>query len=448
MASGPKRKFGLSKARTTRVRTAPAASVRVASPWLSFDLDFVGCPKVPVALASILRGWDLTTGPVRPASRDKIEFRWSGRKLLWHSATKPVPKSWIDLPPATVFDAVCDIHYEMSDWFLAERPGHLGLHAAAIEFGKGLVVFPSTIKAGKSVLTIAAAAAGLRIFGDDVLAVHPKTHDGVALGMLPRLRLPLPASLSSSFHAFLAARRGNSNKRHHYVDLKDHELAPLGTTAPIAGFVLLDRKENGRATLGSVSHGEMLKCAISRNFASDVLGAAEIFSKAEKLTAKAGRFRLTYADCDDAIEHLAGKFGWPKSAAPLSKRSPALRRPSRDSKSAEPGRKRAAPVPENTLAHAQDTDSEKPLVQSPRIKLRRMGADNFLIDPESDAIHHLNELGAAVWQLFAVARRPAETVALVQAAFPGVPETKIRSDLEHLIAGMLHSGVLRARRRR
>ena len=419
----------------------------MTSPWLSFDLDFAGCPKVPAALASILRGWDMTAGPARPSSRERIEFRWSGRKLRWQSATKPVPQSWIELPPATIFDAVCDIHFEMSDWFLLDHPGHLGLHAAAIEFGKGLVVFPSTIKAGKSVLTIAAAAAGLRIFGDDVLAVHPKSHEGVALGMLPRLRMPLPDSASKSFHDFLAARRGGANKRHLYVALKEDELAPLGATSPIAGFVLLDRKENGRATLGPVSHGEMLKCAISRNFAGQVLGAAEIFAKAEKLTANARRFHLTYADCDEAIELLAKKFGGPKSvAAAASSRSPLKQLRSSLGRTAAPAPNNPRQASKKKTHRTPARASKEPLVQTPGVAFHERGADSFLVDPASDAIHHLNEFGAAVWRLFAEARRPSDVVELIHAAFPEVPKPEISRDLTSLIATMLHSSLLSERR--
>ena len=490
--------FTLPRAREGRGKSAGNDPVRVTSPWLSFDLEFVGCPKIPVALAAILRGWDFTRAPA--STREKLEFRWSGRRLHWHSTVKPVPRSWRRLPPANVFDAVCDIHYEMSDWFLLDHPGHLGLHSAAVEFGKGLVVFPSTVKAGKSVLTIACAAAGLRVYGDDVLAIHPKTNEGISLGMLPRLRLPLPDSGGNRFREFVAARSGPENKRHRYINLTDTEMAPLGAAAPIAGFVLLDRQQSGPAALGPVSHGEMLKCAISRNFAGAALRAADIFVRAEKLTANARRYRLTYTDCDQAIELLAKHFGWPKSATTWLNRIPVKRShprpapiptlessdisshilrhpgegrdPPKSNEAAQsdawmgPGLRRddgvhgdrrsefprlgidsPPPTSETAAARRRTRVSSKLLVQTPGIEFHHRGADNFLIDKGHDAIHHLNELGAAVWHLFAEARRPAEIVALVQAAFPGVPDAKIRSDLEHLIAGMLRSGVLRACRR-
>ena len=71
----------------------------------------------------------------------------------------------------------------------------------------------------------------------------------MALGIAPRLRLPLPAAASSAFHAFVEVHRGLSDHESLYLALPPALLAPYGTTAPIGAVVLLDRKMSGEPGL-------------------------------------------------------------------------------------------------------------------------------------------------------------------------------------------------------
>jgi len=60
----------------------------------------------------------------------------------------------------------------------------------------------------------------------------------------------------------------------------------------------------------------------------------------------------------------------------------------------------------------------------------------FLVNPETDAIFHLNQVGTAIWQLLTEPINISEAVATVQQAFPGVQPKNIAEDVSKLINEM------------
>lgn len=205
-------------------------------------------------------------------------------------------------------EALCDLHFELIEWFLDVHSNHLCIHCAAVEMEQGLVVFPSPTKAGKSTLTLQLAASGHRIFGDDVLPLEPERNEGFALGLSPRIRLPLPKALGAEPRAFLETHAGPGDRFYRYVDLSESELAQFGETAPVAALVLLERKASGPAHLEPVSQGEMLKLILRRNFADEV-PAPDIFDRLHALCGDARRLRLTYSDGRAAVALLDRELG-------------------------------------------------------------------------------------------------------------------------------------------
>ena len=107
--------------------------------------------------------------------------------------------------------------------------------------------------AGKSTLTAALAQAGFGVFSDDVLPVFyanaGRAH-GAALGIAPRLRLPLPQTAGPEFEHWVATVSGPSNRQYRYLAIADQPRH--GKTLPIGAFVILDRQEEPvAATLSS-----------------------------------------------------------------------------------------------------------------------------------------------------------------------------------------------------
>lgn len=272
--------------------------------WL---LEIEGCPATVDGLPRILAGWGLRTSLSRGSARARIWRR--GRKSFGWESPKGVtaPVLWTERPPETETDVLCDIHDVLIDWYLAENPNHLALHGAAAKLGSGLVVFPTLTKTGKSTLMVELARRGVKIFCDDVLALEPKHSHGAALGLMPRLRNPLPRTATPAFRKFVAECRGPTDRRWIYVTLPDRVFAPLGTATPIRSLVFLERKARGAARLEAADAAEMLQELVAQNIAKGIRAGA-ILSRLAALTAVATSHRLTYSATEDAAKLLIERF--------------------------------------------------------------------------------------------------------------------------------------------
>lgn len=271
-----------------------------------WSIGLAGCPDVAAGLKSILHGWGVERVDGRMPD---AEIAREGGGYLWSSsagpdpAARPKPHSWDKRPPETAMSVVTDLHDVFIDWYLADHPDLLCLHAGAVELGEALVVFPSVGKSGKSTATIALAARGHRFFCDDVLPVDPLSLDGQGLGIAPLLRKPVPGGVA----AFAAERPGPSNESWTYVRLREGEIAPFGERRSVRALVLLDRREGAAPTLAPVGKPEMLKEAILQNFGARSAPAMVLDSLARLIEAK-DCYRLVYGDVAQAVRLLEERF--------------------------------------------------------------------------------------------------------------------------------------------
>lgn len=81
-------------------------------------------------------------------------------------------------------------------------------------------------------------------------------------------------------------------------------------------------------------------------------------------------------------------------------------------------------------------------VQTPGVQLRSVEDDTFLIDPEIGTIHHLNQLGAAIWRQLDEPLTGPKLIELLCAAFPEVPPARITADVESLLAALEAEGLV------
>jgi hypothetical protein len=200
------------------------------------------------------------------------------------------------------------LHSELIRQRLVDDPTLVCLHCAAVEFDHGLVLIAGRHHAGKSTLAAHLTAAGARLYCDDVLSIETTQSLGIAPGFLPRLRLPHPAGMSTAFLDFVAERAGPGNDRWLYVALRDHEIAPLGTMAPIRGVVRLERRTEGSPELIPTARSEILKFLLRRNIARG-LPSLDLLDRLHPIVEAASCFTLRYAGCDEAVAMLGDAFG-------------------------------------------------------------------------------------------------------------------------------------------
>lgn len=291
---------------------SPTRTVRTVRTVRLGDLPqparFRGCDDLVQAVRSILVGWRVRDVDPRGLPAPAIRVARTRRGYRRVSCWQHRPSLARAKVRRTLVEALCGFHFEFLDWYIAEHPEALFVHGAAVRFGRRLVVFPALAKAGKSTLTVHLAERGHVVFCDDVLAIDCATGRGTALGVVPRLRPPLPRGAGRAFHRFVAARRGHHRRNRLYVSLRRGELAPLGATAPIGGIVLLERRRRVRPRIEAIDPADALETIILQNFARDRPSPA-ILDTLARVTLGSTCYRLVYARGTDAVRLLERAYG-------------------------------------------------------------------------------------------------------------------------------------------
>ncbi len=268
-----------------------------------------GCADLAPVIDAVLRGWRVEPVAERPGVEPVIVIEATD---AGYSRTS----NWLSRPAIyrDPVDATCDFLVDLMKAYIAANPDLLCLHCAAAQFGDGLVIFPSTYKAGKSLLVASLAQSGVRLFTDDVLPIAAGSGHGMAPGILPRVRLPVPDDAAPGLPDFVERCAGARSARYLYLDLAAGALAPLGEAAPILGAVLLDRDSDATPGMAPASTDEILQSAILRNFAHNLSGL-ETLDRLHGIIDGARCFRLAYSAASQAEAMLRETFGAGQAAA-------------------------------------------------------------------------------------------------------------------------------------
>lgn len=282
---------------------------RVIFPEFSRTVNLVGCAELEPAFASIMLNWNHELRPGLSEDAD-MSFTRVGKKYDWVIKSDGLRADELDGKPETLCDAASDFHYELYRWYRSAFPQHLCLHAATSQFDQGAVIFPTTFESGKSILSVALASRGVKSLGDDVIALDTNAGDLVSLGLMPRVRLPLPLkALGAPLTAFLKERQSLVGRQDSYVRLTGTELAGLGERGHPAGVVMLARSAKYLpARLSQVSAAEALRALIAQNF-NTTIDVQTIFNVLKAVVTGGRNFKLVYSDLGEVYEILKTEFG-------------------------------------------------------------------------------------------------------------------------------------------
>ena len=81
-------------------------------------------------------------------------------------------------------------------------------------------------------------------------------------------------------------------------------------------------------------------------------------------------------------------------------------------------------------------------IQNPDVITRCMDDSVFLVNPFSDTIFHLNQLGAGLWQLLSEPTSIEAAAGTVQEAFPDIAGDKIYKDVVEVFAKLRDAQLL------
>lgn len=191
--------------------------------------------------------------------------------------------------------------------FVAADPDWICLHAAAVAVGPkgspGLTVLLGDTMAGKSTLAMALVEAGARLWCDDRLPLSDDMQ-GMALGLRPKLRLPLPDSAPASFTAFVEARGAAREGSMVYIAPSEQAQAAFGEVLPVRRLITLARSPQPQApklTQGGIA--ETVKHLVPVTFAPH-LDPVTRLARLRQVATACECLHLTYGDSFEAAGFL------------------------------------------------------------------------------------------------------------------------------------------------
>lgn len=271
------------------------------------DLDALvrldGCDEMTGLIMPILCGWNVD---IAKGEHDDTPPVMTIRKTdRGYERTA----SWLDKPAAfrDPVDAACDFAADLIRLHTNESE-ILCLHAGAVQFPDGLMVFPDTHRRGKSVISGLLAQAGYWLFSDDVVPIEKNGTNGEAIGILPRVRIPLPDTLSPDFRDFIDQTAVIRNNRYCYFGHCDKTAAPKGAQAPIMAIIMLERDVGKTPLLQEAKKSDTLARLIKQNFGHGV-PASDALDQLHQIVMGAECLSLHYDEGEDTIPMLTERFG-------------------------------------------------------------------------------------------------------------------------------------------
>lgn len=389
---------------------------------VSAPLRLDGADEVHPLLARIAADWPFEVSEADPAAAPFFTIR------SVEGASRLRCESHVEDRPAQLWDpvnAVCDAIAGLAVALPLSDARLISLHAAGVAFAGRLVVFPNIRRAGKSTLSAAFARAGHPVFSDDVVPLSFPAGGPAcahALGIAPRLRLPLPESLPGDFRAWAEAAPGPRNRQYQYLTLPGQPVH--GATLPVGAFVLLERRDGPVvAELVPVPAEAAMDALLHQNFTRDRHSGEVLEVIAASLEA-GPVWQLVYADLDEAVACLeAGFRGWAGTAEPGTGEEHRFGPARLDYRPGPPGRS---------------------VVQRVGVVERWIGEVLYLADPEGRAIQRMDALAAAIWGMLEEPATPDELEEALAEAFPEIPRERIAADLQALLDRLWDAGLVGA----
>lgn len=389
----------------------------ISLPSIGPCLRLVEAEELLPVLQQAMPGWSIERCSALPEAPEICV--WQHPDGYWQEAPALPQGALLDTDVGTA----CSVVADLAGAFLHRHPELVGLHCGSVELNGQLVIFPDAHRAGKSTLTSAFAAAGCRVFGDDVLALTPDG-EGIALGVAPRLRLPVPEALSVDFQHFVACHLGPFDDRYGYLNLSSSQLAAHGDRSPLGAVLLIDRDPTLTAPqLTRLQPGDGLWQLLQQNFAEHESDQA-LMDRFLPLLQRLPCFLLRYSDAYEAALWLAKRWeGQPFSADRQQGQAVA-----RDERAAVP----ALPLDDARYWHT-----------SPAAFEWSLGDELFVIGQNGGDIHRMNATSRAVWAL--LQHEPMNLQELSEtlvAFFEGASLPQVTRDVAQLLANLAKAGLL------
>ena len=289
-------------------RTAESVSCHWVFAGLRGPIIATGLAPLATPLGLFLPNWPYhRVAAPAPRPADVVVEVNEGRFRI-QSRTAPTQEANLDKP----VDAAVAVMGGLIGACLVQSDGAVCIHAAAVEVAKGLALLIGGSQAGKSSVGLQLAARGRRFFGDDRIILQAvgggESAAATCLGLVPKVRLPLPETCGSRFRDFIEARIFLQDQEGALLRLGEDLAAGFGDTQEVAAFILLDRQPKGPAALAPVSRTSVLK-GLLQSASSPSLSVERIVKEMSELTRKAPGCVLSFSSSAEAARLVERKLG-------------------------------------------------------------------------------------------------------------------------------------------
>ena len=336
----------------------------------------------------------------------------------------------------TSAEMLCDLGIDLAEAFIRHHSARQCLHCSAValrsEGEERLVVFPNVNRAGKSLLAASFLRHGVRIFADDLLAVSGEG-EGMAFGLPPRLRLPLPPT-ASHLAAELESLPGYGDGRYHFL-YAGESVAAFGEKRPIGAIVLPRRMAEGQEhgpELRRLSPISALQC-MSYQFQMREGQAGAIFELACRLCERVPLWVLDYGSPEEAAGLMVREAVRIFSAPAAGEMGEVLPKGylAESDRLSMPARGRAFPSERNLR-----------WLRAPGTHIHENGSFAYLIPKGQNSIFGVDGIGLAVLALLAEPLSIAEAAGLLAEVFPQTGIERLESDLLAFFRLLFEQGLI------
>lgn len=296
----------------------PAGSTETDAP----DLWKIGPADAPVIVENaeavlpylpyFIAGWDIQWAGSSADAPPDVRILDNGDGTFRVISTGP---GGADFSFDNPYDAANGLAGALISVHVARDPSAICLHAGAAKVDDGLVIVIGDSFAGKSSVALHLAVLGHRFFGDDQIAVTLGADAvGTCLGLMPKVRLPLPEDCGDAFREFVEGYSAMQGDDMAYLKLWEGEAGDFGETAPISALVFLDRVAEGDAVLEPASSAELVRNMVSTAFAPHI-ASGDLLAGLTLLAAGTEPYHLRFSSSREAAALLSHKFRNNKNAS-------------------------------------------------------------------------------------------------------------------------------------
>jgi hypothetical protein len=137
---------------------------------------------------------------------------------------------------------------------------------------------------------------------------------GQCLGLMPKMRLPLPLDCGAAFAEYIEAFSELQDDEAAYLRLGDQEAAGFGDEAPIIALIDLDRQDSGSTSFEEASRPALVKSLLSQVYAPH-LDISKLVPSMNRLASLVPCFTLRFSNSREAAQVIATRFREPSKNA-------------------------------------------------------------------------------------------------------------------------------------